>query len=539
MIINPNQSMYKVFKDSALRSPNYPCFIFQHKTFKYKDVLKNVNKFASKLKELGIKKDDVVSVCLPNIPDVIYLLYSLNQIGAICNMLHPLLNREQLRENLKKTGSKILFFLDQNYNEISPLIEEGIQLISCCPVEQFNCVVKLVYRKQNKEKFYFNFDKRILTTRDFLKNKNSLEDFDEDYKKDSIYLHSGGTTGESKTIALSNYAINSLTQHGTLIMNIPDARGTYMLSVLPTFHGFGLAMGVHAEITYSGCNVLMPKFSTKETIKYLKKGVITFIIGVPTLYEALLNNKNFNGKILKNIRECFVGGDTVSDSLRNRYNNLLKQNGSKGRLFEGYGLTETVTVLCVNIFKSFKDGSVGKPLPGIECKVIDTETLKEVPPNKEGELVVRGTTLMNGYRFEKHPIPHKELFVKIGSGEEWLRTGDYCKIDEDGFIYFITRLKRIYKVKGINVFPVEIENLVKGLDYVFSCAAIGVPDPKFGSITKLFVILNKTYRGQKPTEQISNLIVEKLGIYSKPREIVYVDKLPQTMVGKIDVKKLH
>lgn len=527
-------TLYQNFYRGSQIDPSHDALIFQNKHFSYRHVLDKVQRFAASLIRLGIKKDDVVTVCLPNIPEAIYLLFAINQIGAIGNMVHPLFNLEQMRENMNLTGSHLLFCLDQNFDKFTPLLEEDKRVYACSPTSELNIIKRLAYRMMNK-----NIKKIPQNNRldDFYKSEPYLKN-DDDYLKDAIYLHSGGTTGKSKTIALSSFSMTSLCSNGKYILeryeNIDEL---HMLAVLPMFHGFGLTMGVLALLFHGGTLTLMPKFSTKETINYLAKNEINYIIGIPTLFEALLSKDDFSGKKLQNLYICFVGGDFVSESLINRFNRRMQEANSGCRLLEGYGLTETVTVCAVNRLSENKKGTVGKPLPNVKFKIVDSETKKDLGINQSGELYISGETLMNGYRFANKEA-NDEVFSIDENGTKWVKTGDCCLLDEDNYLVFKQRIKRIIKVNGIPVFPSNIEDAVMDLGFVYECAAIGVIDANRGHMIKLFVVLNKNYQITNPDEKINDAIIKKEGIYAKPKEIVYLAKMPHTLVGKIDTKEL-
>lgn len=528
-----NATIYENILNASSKYFANVAFYFQNKKFTYLHVIHMVNRFARAMKELGIKKDDVVTVCLPNIPEAVYLLYAISQIGAIGNMVHPLFNYEQMKENLQLTGSKILFCLDLNFEKFAPLCNQGITVYACSPTQELCFVKKFLYAQINPT--IKKIPKKNKLTKFY--KAEPLYQYEKDYLKDSIYLHSGGTSGKSKTIALSAFAINALCSNGAYILDIDCAEDKHMLAVLPMFHGFGLCMGVMALLAHGGAIVLMPKFSTKETIRYLSKGQINYIIGIPQLFEALLSKPNFSGKKLKNLLTCFVGGDFVATSLIDRFNKRMEEAGSSCRLLEGYGLTETVTVCSVNLLKNNRPGTVGQPLPNVKFKIVDTISGKDLGINQEGELYIAGETLMNGYRFCPADA-NEQVFTIDQEGVKWVKTGDCCSLDKDNFLIFKQRMKRIIKVNGIPVFPSNIEDAVMSTGFVFETAAIGVDDTKRGHMVKLFVVLNRNVHVEKPEDLINEAIVNKCGIYAKPKEIVFLEKLPHTLVGKVDTKQL-
>lgn len=532
-----NATIYQGFFDSAAKYRDNVAFYFQFKKFSYKHVIKNVNKFARALLDLGIKENDVVTFCLPNIPEAVYLLLSINQIGAIANIVHPLFNGEQMEENLTMTGSKLLFCLDSHYHKFMSLEKKGIKIFACSPTRELSLTKKIFYRLMNKK---IKLVKKTAKLNYFYK-KEPYYFYNKDYKKDAFYLHSGGTSGKSKTVALSSFCIMALCSNGPYILDIESAEGKGMLAVLPMFHAFGLAMGVLIIMMHGGAAVLMAKFSARQTIKYLKKKYLNYLVGVPTLYESLLSKKNFRGKKLKNLEIAFIGGDFVSSSLLDRFNTKLISAGTIGRLLEGYGLTETCSVASVNFLRNARRGTVGQPLPNVKYKIVDPDTLEDLGRNKEGELLIGGETIMNGYRFAPEADANERVFVHDKDGTTYIRTGDCCLLDDDNYLVYKQRLKTIIKVNGVPVFPSNIEDAVISTGLVYECAAIGVEDAKRGHMVKLFVVLKRGLEKEhtQNVEQLFNeSIVGKCGIYAKPKEIVFVKALPHTMIGKIDVKKL-
>lgn len=530
------QSIYQTVLASATRWPHNTALIYMGHKFSYDHLLKRINQFAKSLLDLGYHKDEVITVCLPNIPDAIYLLYAINQIGAISNIIHPLYNFTQMEENIKITKSRVLFCLDTTYQMFKPLEKQGVKVIACSPANELLMVEKFVYRQMNKKKI----------GRISLKNTTSLfyfahreTSYDTRFKNDAVYLNSGGTSGKAKIISLSPFAMNALAHYGPWIIDVKDGKNIGMLAVLPMFHGFGLEMGVHIMLSFGAVCVLMPKFNRKQTIKYIKKNQVQLMIGIPILYESLLSKKKFNGKKLRNLKIAFVGGDFVSTNLLKSFNQLMIENKSQCRLREGYGLTETVCVCSVNTHHHNQAATSGMALPNVEFKVIDPVTLEDLGYDKEGELLISGETLMNGYVYAEDPKANEKTFLNI-DGKKWLRTGDFCSIDKDNFVSFKQRLKRIIKVSGVPVFPSMVEDSASAYSFVYECAAIGVEDARHGHIIKLFVVLHREYKGTKEDARkaIDDKIIRDLGIFAKPKEIVFVDSLPHTFVGKIDVNKL-
>lgn len=529
--IKKEQSLYHVVLNTATKYKTKPALRYFHHAFSYKHLLKRINQFAFALKELGVQKDEPVTICLPNIPDAVYALYAVNQIGAIANIVHPKFTFEQMEENLSLIKSKVLFCLDQHYQTFKPLEEKGVYIISCSPAEELCWIEKCDYQSKNKK----NIGKLNHTSKEFY-HKPRLIEFDDRYENDAIYLHSGGTSSKPKIIALSSFALNAINHDASWIIGMDNFVGVGILAVLPMFHGFGLCMGIHACLGYGGVDVLMPKFSRYNAVKYIRRNQLHILLGVPVLYEALLSKKNFRGRKLRHLNIAFVGGDYVSPALLERFNIRMEKAKTICRLREGYGLTEVVNVCSVNTHRYHKAGTVGKLLPNVKAVCID-EKGNELPPNEDGEICIGGESLMNGYRFQKDD---KECYHYDKEGNRYIKTGDFGCVDDERFLHYKSRIKRIVKVSGVPVFPSMIEDAATSFNFVYEVCALGVEDEKHGHIVKLYVMLSKTYKGTKEQaeEKIVDRIVSRLGIYSKPKEIIFLDKMPHTVVGKIDYTKL-
>ena len=342
-------------------------------------------------------------------------------------------------------------------------------------------------------------------------------------------MHSGGTGGEPKIIELSDGEINALAFRGPEALGTSEVRGMYMLGALPMFHGFGLTMCIHAILTFGGVSVLMPKFDPKLTVKLLKKNKMHFMIGVPNLFRALLKQKGFRGDALKNMYVGFVGGDCAPQDLLDEFNGRMEAAGAKGRLFEGYGLTETVTVCAVNNYAHNRRGSMGYMLSDLDAIIVPPDGTEPLADGEKGEIAICGDTVMNGYL--DNPQANAEVFFERG-GRRYVRTGDFGYKDGDGFLYFIQRLKRIIKISGISVYPKEIEASALELAGVTGACAVEYKD---GGKTRIALYLT----GEKQdADAVRKKIESDLSRYAVPTIVKTIDALPVTAVMKVDTLAL-
>ena len=502
---------------------------FENKSYTFKEVVKNVEKMVTYLQSKGIKENDVVTVVLPNVPVTIYLFYALNAIGAIQNIVHPLTPAKQIVKTMEETNSKHAIVLATIYQDDKELFDNSkYSFFFVNPVHDQSFLMRnvfyLKYKKVKENNHLFLID-------NFRKCKETSDIKTHDSSKTSIYLHSGGTTGTPKVICLSDDSLNNLADKVDGIIE-GKIEGKSMLAVLPSFHGFGLGMGIHAPLYNKAASALMIKFNSKKVIKWINQNKVNLVIGVPLLYQKLMKDENFEKSKLSNLEFCFIGGDNVPPSLINHFNEVMEKHNSSAKLLEGYGLTETVTVCNVNTKTNNKVGSVGKPLKGI-VNVIKDENLNTLKPNEIGEVYVAGNTLMNGYLNDE--LASKSTIVNI-DGVDYIKTGDLGYIDEEGFLFLKGRMKRMFKISGINVYPSEVEKIATDNEDIHDASLEYFNEGKPHMV--LFVI--KNHNSLKSEEQIKEELMaqlkEKVLKYSLPNKIVFMNEFPKTNVGKIDHK---
>lgn len=532
-----NQTLYQSLKDTSINYPDRDALLFMDKYIDYESLVSKVDSLAKGFFDLGIKKDDTVTIAMPNVFEAIFAFYALNKLGVRLHLVHPLTPVKQMQKHMKFTESKTLIILDTFFDHYKDILDDNTtKFILCKPVTEFGFIKHLGYNIINRKKLRnVKYSERILKLADLYKD-GDVEVEKINPKQTAFLLHSGGTSGTPKTIELSNYAVNFLATSGPYILNSDDFEDKHMLSVLPMFHGFGLCMGIHQMMMVGGVNTLMPKFNSDEVVKLIENNQVNYLIGVPSLYEALLRHKEFKSKNIKNIEQAFVGGDYVAEDLKQRFDAVMKYYYADARMYEGYGLTEVVTVCSVNTSKEYKSGSVGRPLPGIEMAILDLEDqTKILEPNNDGEIIVSGKTMMNGYLKDKEAT--ENTIIKLND-KLWIKTGDLGYMDEEGYVFFKQRLKRIIKVNGIPVLPSEIENFLMDLENVKEVAAIAKPDTMRGNIVKLFITYNK---GKTPLaeDKIKELIKTNISPYAVPSQVVVMEELPKTIIGKTNVLELE
>lgn len=539
-------TLYGAVKRAAEKFPRKVALLYMGRNIRYGRLIREIDRAADMLAGEGITAGTPITICMPNIPECVVLFYAANKLGAVAHMVHPLAPEAALGKYIKSVGSTFLAVTDIFAQNYAGLIGGGeIKTLLCSPAGMLGAVKRAAFAVANRSKVapvrriggVLVYSRAIKRGAKAAIKSGAKAAIKSDENAPAVYLHSGGTSGDPKTIILSSKAINALCEQGYDILGLSSLsqfHGGGMLAVLPMFHGFGLAMGVHVMLCHGGTDVLIPKFHTAETIKLIAKNKLNYLIGVPVLYEALLSKPKFSGKKLKNIRQAFVGGDYVPKNLMARFDERMRENGGTARLFEGYGLTETVTVCSVNKSQANRAGSVGKAVIGMEIAAFDGET--KLPAGSEGELCVAGDELMTGYYGDESG----DVFFESG-GKRFVRTGDLGHVDEDGYVFFHSRIKRVAKVNGVPVFPSEIEKLVMDCRAeVREACAVAVPDERTGAKIRLFAVLKSPAETGAAEEEraLMDFIERELGGYSRPDRVVFVDGLPKTLVGKVDVNAL-
>lgn len=535
-------TMYEAVRRASLEVPNCTAVYYQGTKISFKKFIKLIDRMADILyNRLEIREGDTILLAQPNIPHVLILFYALNKIGAVVNLVHPFIPYNQTKAIFEKTHSKYAFLFEQRIAKEVESYREFSENVYVCRVEDFLPLPKrFIYhsfmnnqirKKLGKFRGSFKGFKYIYKLKPAHKE---IKVYQNDSTKTAVLLHSGSTTGAPKTICISNDSFNFVGYHAYefLATTKEKIKGSLMLSILPSFHGFGLCMTMHAPLMSAFGVALVPKFSPEAVIDIMNHVNLSSMCGIPGVYEKLLQSEKFlNNKNLKNLHVGFCGGDSMNVSLKQRWDKAMKEHGSHCQVFEGYGLSEAISVNCVNTFDHNKLGSIGYPGSGFLFKIID-EGEKEVKRGELGEICIKSPATMLHY-FEDEEAT-KATFTKDG----YLKTGDIGYMDEDDFIFFKQRKKRVVKVSGVGVFPSEIEALVETVPGVSQVCAIRIPDPVLGSAIKL-VVVAKYFDEEGMRKSIIETCQKYLIRWAVPKEVEFRSELPVTLLGKIDFKTLQ
>lgn len=553
-------SLYGALCGTAAEHPALGALNFIGRRYRYDFLLDRVDSFAAALAESGIKRGDVVSIMLPNCPQAVIAFYATNKLGAIANMVHPLMSAGELEYSLALVGAKMLVTMDLFYDKATQAIDgwnsnrdgHGCKIVVTKIVDELPIYARAVFKVRAKKEDLpahpVRAGKGVALYRTFigrgsLANKQLDAVHDTEIAADraqdpAAILFSGGTTGTPKGILLSNANINAETAQALSILSFPPTPGDRVLGALPLFHGFGLAIGLHMAISAGLECLLVPRLTVEEYTKVILRGKCNIIVGVPTLLGRIADLPGGDNLDLSFIKEVVSGGDGLPKEMRRRIDERLAAGGSPVRVREGYGATECTAAAAVEPSSESRENSFGCMLPGDRCKIVDPATGEELAPGQEGELLVAGPTVMIGYW--NNPEATGAIISADDDGTRWLHTGDIACRDEDGFLFYRGRIKRMIISSGYNIYPDQIEHELGKLPEVASACVIAIPDSYRLHRLKAFVVLKPGFGKTNETRAaIMEGLKDHIARYAWPKEIEFRDELPLTKVGKIAYRELE
>lgn len=536
-------TMWELVESVAEKYPKNIAFDFMGSKTTYEDFVKEVELCARAMKAIGVREGDRITICMPNCPQGIIMFYATNLVGGIANMIHPLSSQNEIEFFLKESGSLYAITLDQFYNKFEA-IRQNVNLsniIIASIKDALSRTLKAGYMITEGRKIEkIPKDAPVIRWKDFMnegrhyhwkfRSKKTADD-------PAVILYSGGTTGTTKGILLTNLNFNALSKQ--IIATNPMFRpGDKMLAAMPIFHGFGLGVSIHSMLANGGRCILVPRFTAQSYAKLMKKYQCNFVAGVPTLFESILRQPCLDGEKLSYLKGVFSGGDSLSIELKKKFDAFLYDHDSAIQIREGYGMTECVTASCLTPTHMFKEGSIGQPFPDMYFKIVEPGTEKEVEYGTEGEICISGPTVMKEY--VNHPEETAQTLRVHDDGRTWVHSGDLGVMDKEGFIYFRQRIKRMIITSGYNVYPSQLENIIDAQDYVQMSCVIGVPDSLKMQKVKAFVMLKP---GIEPSEDVKKAIMahcrKNIAKYALPYDIEFRDTLPKTLVGKVAYRELE
>jgi long-chain acyl-CoA synthetase len=543
----PERSLYSLLADAAARFPDRPAVVFwvpgapMAKTLTYGQVIKEVDQFSRILASLGVGRGDRVGLVLPNCPQYVIAYYAALRIGAVVVGNNPLYTERELTHQLKDAGIEVCVTLDVLYPKVAEVRDAvGLREVIVGRVTDYmpfpvNLLAPIKMKKEAKHTGEpwppVPPDAQVRWWKEMMSGSYDPVPVAEVNAKTDIagLIYTGGTTGLSKGAMLT---------HSNLVSNVlqgaswfPDLRDGEegVMCIIPFFHSYGMSVCMNFGIYKGAKLVLMPRFELEPTLKAIQKEKPTLFPGVPRLYIAINEGKETAKYDLKSIRACLSGAAPLPLAVAEKFESI-----TGARLVEGYGLTETSPITHANpIYGKRKAGSIGLPVPDTDCRVVDLEDwTKEAEPGHEGELIMAGPQIMQGY-FNR-PEETEGMVKQDGQGTRWLLTGDIAKMDDEGYFYIVDRKKDMIIVSGFKVFPTDVEQVLYRHPKVQKAVVLGLPDDQTGESVKAYVVLKE---GQQATAQeiIEFCKDPKQGLsgFRVPRKVEFRDSLPETLVGKV------
>jgi len=534
----PEVTLYQAIAATAARTPDAIAWDFLGATQTYAQLLYSIDDCASALASLGAVAGERILIAMPTSPQAIITFYAANKIGVVPAFVHPLSAVPELEHYLDATRARIVLTLDAFYEKFAsarPRISPQT-LILARIADYLSPLGKLALWLSGRH-IRVPKDARTRWWKPLLAGAHPLAARASTTTHDpAAILFSGGTSGSPKGIVLSNR--NFITEGMAVAAWGGGMLGSdSILAILPIFHGFGLGVCVNVAFMAGAKSIMAPLFDPKLTARLIRTKRPTIVVGVPTLYAALARDKSLARADLSCIRGGFCGGDAMAPNIKRDFEQMVARQGGNALLYQGYGLTETVTAIMAMPVEYPRDGSIGVPLPDVLAKICKPGSTQELAPGDEGEICISGPPVMIGYLDDEQAT--EQALRRHDDGRIWLHTGDLGRMDADGYFYFTERLKRMIKSSGFNVFPAQVEAVLREHPVVADACVVGVPDPAQLERVKAFVALKDARLASPETER--DLIAfcrSKLIKWSCPREIEFLRDLPKTRIGKVDYRAL-
>ena len=553
----------KYYSEEAINAPLPECTIFEYmyennkafpndialeymgRKITYGKLFDRIDECAKSLTAMHVKQGDIVTIALPSIPEVLYLLYALNKLGAVANMVHPLAGEKEILHYLNEVNSEVAILFEGTY----AIVKDSIcstsvkKAVVVSAGESLPFGIKQLYMLKNKLpefpdggmflnwKQFMNIGKGMAVPR-VKKNTTTA----------SIISHTGGTTGEPKGVMLSDKNFNNLIVQ--MACNLHFERQQKNLATLPPFINYSLVTALCGPLAIGLSVILIPRYQADKFDEYTKKYQPDHVLScIPDYWEAILDNPKLNKMDFSKLKYIFYGGEAMNPQKEEEVNSFLASHGAQSKLGKGYGATELVGAATFTFETCNIMGSVGIPMPHINCKIVEPETFNELPYNQVGEICFAGDTLMIGYYNNQEAT---DAIIKYHpDGIRWMHTGDLGYVTEDGVVFITGRMKRILPTMGndgqpTKMFPDRIEKVLMKHSAVALCCVIGIPDPVRTHYPRAYVILNEGHQeNQTMTDVLLAHCKDELPDYMIPEEIIYRNEFPRTSRGKIDYRALE
>ena len=523
---------------------NEPALEYFGRKITYADLFVNIKKTAAAFRAIGLKKGDIATVVSIMTPEIIYAFYAADLIGATLNLVDPRYSVEGIHDYIAEVDSHLLICLNVTYDRCVQAAKrthvERILVVS--PADSLSLPMAMGYKLKNPDKNHYSSN--VIHWKDFIaggQGQSTAADPVDPMDHACVVVHTGGTTGSPKGVMLTDRNFNTIAKQFKTYEFLCH-RGQTLMNIMPPFIAYGFACGIHLPLTLGIKVVIVPNADASKLGSLVLKYKPQHMFGVPTHYQQLATDPRLKNKDLSFIRMYAAGGDAISVGAEENVNEFLSAHNVEFPMAKGYGMTEVSSAATAAAASITKPGSAGIPLVDTIVSVFEPGTAKELPIGEQGEICICSESIMKGYYHK----PEETAAVKQvhPDGRTWVHTGDVGYIDEDGFVFVGSRIKRlIIRPDGFKVFPSMIENAISHHPAVRQCSVVGcvAKDHPQGRLPFVFVVLDPAAADKKRQilRELRQLCVEELPEYVQPVAYKFISEMPLTPVGKVDYRKLE
>ena len=511
--------------------------------FAYADLIVNVKKTAAALRGVGVKKGDIITVVSIMTPEIIALFYAADMMGATLNLVDPRYSVEGIREYIEEVDSHLLVCLNVVYERCHQAAKRTNveKVIVLSPADSLPPVMAVGYKLTTPDKN--KYASNVIRWKQFIKGGEGQSTAAEPYDPDHacVVVHTGGTTGSPKGVMLTDDCFNGIALQFQAYPKLFH-RGQKLMNIMPPFIAYGFACGIHLPLVLGFTVIIIPNLDPAKLGSLVLKHKPEHMFGVPTHYQQLAADPKLRDKDLSFIINYAAGGDSLSRGAEQTVNDFLAAHGARYPIAKGYGMTEVSSAATVAAGLDNKPGSVGIPMVNTVVAAFEPGTDQELPIGQRGELCISGPCLMKGY-YNK-PEETAILLRRHPDGRVWAHTGDMGYLDEDGFVFLDSRIKRmIIRHDGFKVFPSMIENVVSRHPAVHQCSVVGCADKDHtqGRLPFVYIVLkaDTTAKKKQVIRELERMCAEELPEYVQPVAYKFISSMPMTPVGKVDYRQLE
>jgi long-chain acyl-CoA synthetase len=535
----PEGSVMDLFDQSVEKYGNRPSLIFYGKKITYREIKDSVDRLATALADLGLKKGDTVALYLLNCPQYVIAYFAVLRLGAIVTPISPVYTGIEVKHQIQDSDAKMAICQNILYDN---LVKSGVQpeKIILTSIEEYLPAMKKWFGKKTED-----HSGKAAPSVESLKGAG-IYSFQEllkkyppnpprvtiDPRQDLAALpYTGGTTGLPKAAMITHRNMVAVQKQTRSFWPILEDGKEVIMAFLPFFHIYGQVVVMLSGLVQGSTMVLFTTPDIEDILEGIERYQATGFFGVPTMFEYLKEYEKTDRVNWKRLKMIVCGADTLHDSTVDAW-----EKRTNSIILEGYGMTETTSVSHGTPHNRPKRGSFGVPMPHMKAAIIETEGTDFLPVGEVGEMILNGPNIMQGYW--KRPESTQETMMEI-DGETWLRTGDLVSMDEEGYFHFFDRKRDLIKYKGYSVFARHVEEVLFQHPQIKAAGVVGVPDPKVGNLIKAYVVLESEARGKISEEEIIEFCSQKLAHYKVPKIVEFRGELPKTDVGKVSRRELR